>query len=862
MRDPALSPQEFIRDQVLARQQLFSGEDLAQFNDGILEEDGFRLTGSGKLSFSIQPADPDLSRFNSLSIQIINRSSAALLVGVRLSHVYDEDRPGLAHVSLSGGREELLPGTETELKFPAESFGTYGTPDAWTQIRDIEFTFCREKHYRGPDDIDITVLAIDGELRKISEGPRLTKEGLATVLKQEATKATSAFSRSLAKKGHQAITELRLLVPPPHPYPGESADEVLSGNIMGQRLGREIQWDANPPGFLEWTHFLNRCHFMRELVLAYVRTGEDRYVGELDRVISSWIKQNPVPIGSNGGAGAAWETLSVAWRLREWLFVVEHVWKSDALRESTKKDMLRSIWEHAASLMDHKGHPNNWIIVESASLALAGLAFPEFHESNLWVEAGVNQLQSEFSRQFFSDGVHFEISPLYHAMCFHAILEVKLAAGARGVSLPQEFGEPLERCAEYLAALCRPDFSWPSLNDSGSADQDYTALMLLAGEVFQRADLIWIGSRGTRGDPPVSNSTVFSDAGIAVMRSDYRPDANFLVFRSGPAGASHVHEDALSLDVTALGKPRLLDPGITTYAPDRLTQHYRSAPAHNTILVNGRGRDLSCLSFMEKTRSAGEDFSWRVTNGMEKLSHNLEADENRATIEPDRSVLRKPPEAGPTRENGPSVANISHEANPGGTGVPAGKNTSHQPRSPEDLVEIASGVCRGPWANAKDITIFRTVHFVRGTYWIVQDEAGGTGEHEITVCWQFAPGRVEMDLETFGARFVDLSGPSFEIIPLLGSNRPEIEVFTGSFRPPRGWVSTSGTDIPATSCAYNFAAKLPITLAWLLIPYSGGPPCGVQAKRINNADGSLAVEVVFPEGWTDRFELIRSRQNN
>jgi hypothetical protein len=796
MREPGLSSQRFVRDQVLTRETLFSGEDLSRCNEGTLEKDGFRLTASGKLSFSVLPSDPDLSRFNTLSIEVINRSSSPLLVAARLSHVYLEESPGPAHVSLSGGREELPVGIAAELKFPRECFGIYGTPDGWTQVRDIEFSFCREKHYSGPDDIDISVRAIHGKLRKIPEGPRLTTAGLASVLKQDASAGSGSVLTPLCQRGEWGdfefksestpLAELRLLVPPPHPYPKESADEILAGRIMGQSLGKDIQWDANPLGFLEWTHFLNRHHFMRELVLGFIRTQENRYAAELDRLISLWIRHSPVPVGSNGGAGPAWETLSVAWRLREWLFVVEHVWQSDAFRESTKNEMLRSLWEHATSLMDHKGHPNNWIIVEAAALALVGLAFPEFKDSDQWVKTGAERLHAEFSRQFFSDGVHFEISPMYHAICFHAMLEVKLAADALGVVIPEEFSGHLERCADYLAALCRPDFTWPSLNDSGSATQDYTALMLLAGKVFQRPDLIRIGSRGLRGEPPTRKSQAFPQAGIAMMRSDYKTDANSLVFRAGPSGAAHVHEDVLSLDVIALGAPRLVDPGIATYAPDRLTEHYRSAAAHNTILVNGKGRDLSRMSFEEKTRPAGDDFSWRSDSGM----------------------------------------------------------------------EIASGVCRCPWANAEDVELSRTVYFVRGTYWIVQDEARGTGEHEITVCWQFAPGRVDMDLETFGERFVDLRGPSFEIIPLPGSNRAEIEVFTGSFRPPRGWVSVDGTDMPATSCAYNFTAKLPIKLVWLLIPFSGGPTCGVHAKRLDNADGSVTVEVVLTDGRTDRLDLF------
>jgi hypothetical protein len=785
MRDPGLPPEQFTRDQVLAREAILSGEDLVGLLDGVFEEGQLKLEASGRLSFSVQPPDPDLSHFNTICLEATNLSSTPLLVGVRLSHVFPEDCPGPLHVSVSGGREELPAGAHIELKFPRECFGAYGNPSGWSGIQEMEFTFCPEKHYSGPENVTVSVRAIYGELRKIPQGPRLTTETLETVLKQNSRGVADIRSKSMRPTVPHA--ELRLLVPPPHPYPRESAEEILEGRIMCQNLGKEIHWDANPLGFLEWTHFLNRHHFFRELVLAYVRSGDPRYAAELDRLIANWIRSNPVPVGSNGGAGSAWETLSVAWRLREWLFVVEHAWNSEAFRQSTKIEMLCSIWEHARSLMDHKGHPNNWIMVESASLALTGLLFPEFEESDFWVRTGIERLQEEFSRQFFRDGVHFEISPLYHAICFHSLLELKLACENSGVSLDQELGGTLERCADYLAALCRPDFTWPSLNDSGSATQDYTALMLLAGRVFERPDLVWTGSRGSEGELPAGGSRAFPEAGIAVMRSGYDSWANFLVFRAGPPGAAHIHEDVLSLDVSALGKPRLVDPGITTYAPDRLTEQYRSAFAHNTILVDGGGPDLSRMDFRRRTRPAGSDLSWTARKCM----------------------------------------------------------------------EIASGAFHGPWKNAENVAVFRTVFFAHGEHWIVLDTAEGEGRHEITVCWQFAPGRVEMDLNTFGARFVDLQGANLEIIPLYGETRPEIEVFTGSFRPPRGWVSVHGSDMPATSCAYHFSAQLPLSLVWILAPFSVGPTCGIEARRAENPDGSIAVELTLSDGQMERIDLTR-----
>lgn len=397
-------------------------------------------------------------------------------------------------------------------------------------------------------------------------------------------------------------------IPPPHRYPKEDADEALRGEIMGFHLGYPIDWAFNPEGSLEWAHFLHRHHFLRSLVIGYAETGNPAYSGVLENIVKDWIAANPVPIGSNGGAGPSWETLSVAWRLREWLWLAG---VTDAFRmfsPEARELMLRSVWEHAQSLVDHQGHPNNWIIVESAALALAGMCFPGFRDARSWRESGIRRLATELERQFFRDGVHFEISPLYHAICFHALLEVREAAQKAREPLPNIFFDRLERCAEYLAGLCRPDFTWPSLNDSGSMDKDYTALLRKAGDMLSRPDLQWIGSRGTEGRTPESGLRVFPDAGIAVMRSGYEPDAHYAVFRAGPAGASHVHEDVLSLEITAWGRPILVDPGITSYGPDALTDHYRSRPAHNTIFPK-EGFLRSKAPFGARVRPAGSDLS-------------------------------------------------------------------------------------------------------------------------------------------------------------------------------------------------------------------------------------------------------------
>lgn len=779
MRDPSLPPIHFLRDRAISREPLIGPQELADLKEAVPEEDRVKFSSLKRLDLRISPQNGDLAHFNQLSLAALNLSSDAVLVGMKLVHGADSEDPKGPDISFSGGREELAPGVWQDLKFPIECFGVYGAPAGWSDIREIRLIFTYERTHTGPKEIEIALRSLHGEFRRVPPGPRLSREGLASLLSVDVGEALAQPFPS-----HNS-DDPGLLIPAPHQYPRETADEILAGKIMGQKVGNPIQWNANPLEELEWTHFLHRHHFLKEILAALSDSGNEYYAEALDRIIEAWIRDNPPPLASNGGAGPSWETLSVAWRLREWLWVRAIAWNYSSFSRETRVLMLRSIWEHARSLMDHKGHPNNWIVVESAALALAGICFPEFREAGEWFETGVQRLRSEFDRQFFPDGAHFEISPLYHTICLHALIEVKDAAAARNILLPSEFDEPLEKCAEYLLALCRPNFTWPSINDSGSADSDYSALMRKAAEVFHRDDFAWIGTKGSAGKPPQRTFQTFPHAGIAAMRSNWGRDANFLAFRAGPPGAAHIHEDSLALDVVASGEPRLVDPGVTKYAPDILTDYYRSAGAHNQLLIDGHGPNRAGIAWDKKIASAGQDFaSWS-----------------------------------------------------------------------NDFLKVARGVSRGPWEGTyEEFAHERTVVFVNDEYWLVKDVVTGSGEHEINVCWQFFPGRVETNIKTLASGYVDARGACLELIPLHGQAPVELEVFTGSLHPPRGWVSVNGADQPATMCAYSVRATLPTCLIWLLLPFSGKQKSGVKVST-QNVKGGIEVEIIFPAGHMDIIVL-------
>ena len=616
MLTPDLPPTDFPHDEISDSRLIFVGDRLTSTN-GVSIGHNLFTTGSKRLSLGVELEPGEIGVFDSLEVDVENCSKDSALVGLTLRHGTENLDKSSSKISFSGGRELLERLTRARLTFPIESFGFYGQTPDWTTACFLELFVIRDRDQVSFDPISIKLFGIYGVRRRKPNGPRLQRSGLAKVLRTDFTGLThfkpsnqpiQLFFRDVSQTDQPVpftISDESHLIPAPHPYSTDSAEKILQGIIMGEPILGIPDWSHNPLGAHEWTHFLNRHHFLRPLALHSAKTGCSKCASTIDRVIENWILSNPVPLNSNGGAGPTWETLTVAWRLREWFWVIGLTWTHPSFSEETRLLMLSSIWEHARSLMDHQGHPNNWIIVESCALAITGLLFPQFQEAKSWFQVGAQRIFQQCEKQFFDDGAHFEISPLYHSICLNSLLEFRSVAAFRSTGVPGEFDSKLQKAAFVLNSLKRPDGTWPSINDSGGVRGDYSALTTKIHNFF--GELPTTHEKISDGHFNFPEPEHFRDCGLVIMRSGNPEPDSFLIFRSGPAGAAHSHNDNLSLDVCFNGRPGLIDPGIREYAPGPLSDYYRSAESHNVVLVDDLEPSRSALKYQSRIRPADKN---------------------------------------------------------------------------------------------------------------------------------------------------------------------------------------------------------------------------------------------------------------
>ena len=497
-----------------------------------------------------------------------------------------------------------------ECVFPFENFLIFGCPEGWVDVEDVTITVAPGTRH-GIEDTEESrkgVLGI-GDVgmvhRKRVEGPRLTDEGLFEVLNLEypdMEKVKSAVADGDLETAKTELLTYYLNRPEAYhsfdpnieidpTYDRTEADRICDHFIQNQQLPKEFDWRINPIGYLEWMHALNRHFFMTTLTDAYKKTGDEKYAKELDYLLRTFLDQNPEPVDHNGGGDPAWETLSTSCRGRRvWLDIWYKLKDSPSLKPETRIDMLKSFYAHAEHLFRYEGFRNNWFIVESEMVAVLGVIFPEFKRAETWKTRGYERLSIAIAEQVFPDGTQYEISAGYHSMSGSGFELPYQLAKDNGLPVDPLLEERLEGMFQYTAYTARPDFTHPSINDSGGVGGGSAAWALNGGELFDRDDLRWIGTKGERGSIPDHASHAFEDSGIYVMRSGWDPDAKYLIMDAGAYSAAHQHEDKLSFEIAYGSDPLIVDPGIASYMPEPWTEYYKHTRSHNTVIIDGGGQ--------------------------------------------------------------------------------------------------------------------------------------------------------------------------------------------------------------------------------------------------------------------------------
>jgi hypothetical protein len=341
----------------------------------------------------------------------------------------------------------------------------------------------------------------------------------------------------------------------------------------------------------EWQWQLCRMDFWINMANAYRATKDETYAQAWVKQLLYFIAECPPPYNVDLRAGSTWRTIDAGIRMMgSWPTAFFSFLPSPQVTDEDIALYLDSSLEHARYLKKNKSH-GNWLTFEMSGLYTVGAYFPEFKEAADWRNDAAGCMRGEETSQFLPDGAHNELSTMYHNAALDNFLNIARVAKnvGRWNELPDGYISALEKAFDFNVYMMTPDRTLPQFNDSSSWKRSVVGRCRDALEFFpDRTDFQWIATDGKEGSPPAETSHAFPWAGFYVMRSGWEEDANYLVFRAGPLGAAHAHQDKLNVVLWAYGRQLLFNSGGGSYEQSKWRDYSVANFSKNTVLVDGQ----------------------------------------------------------------------------------------------------------------------------------------------------------------------------------------------------------------------------------------------------------------------------------
>jgi uncharacterized heparinase superfamily protein len=340
-------------------------------------------------------------------------------------------------------------------------------------------------------------------------------------------------------------------------------------------IAQPAQWE-DPSQTRLWLYNL---HYFDDLASA----SDEQHRALQRQLITRWIAENP-PV-----SGTGWEPYPVSLRAANWI----KFWLAGNQPEAGWRDSLaiQLRW-----LMTHlEWHLlGNHLLANAKALVLAGLYF-EGDEAEGWLRKGLEIYARQLPEQILSDGGHFELSPMYHAIILEDLLDVANAGRAYGRTEPLFAALPriIGRMRSWLAAMTHPDSEIALFNDAAfgisasPSDLEAYARRLALPALPPSSDRL--RHLAASGYVRLDRGDAAAILDLAALGPDYLP--------------GHAHADTLSFELSVGAERVIVNGGTSTYERGPLREAQRATRAHSTVEVANQDSSEMWASFRVARRA-------------------------------------------------------------------------------------------------------------------------------------------------------------------------------------------------------------------------------------------------------------------
>lgn len=283
--------------------------------------------------------------------------------------------------------------------------------------------------------------------------------------------------------------------------------------------------------------------------------------------------------------------LNVAGRGEYYSECLPHLFKVEACTPRDCVELLKAVVRDMHSLFLFRGGDG-----KNASMSVlyamhqGCFSFPELAASKAWLAEAQKRLEGLLKTLVMKDGAYVEHTFGYPFGVLNQFLNLLQLYTANEIAPPAKLAEKAHRLARYLMFCSLPDAEMPKWGEGNGKNTRLSPPIRRAAELFNDPELTWWITVGQFGYEPKHSDVSYPEAKIAVLRSDWSPEANYLFF-APRAGGGHYHVDQNMVVLYAYGQPLLNDTGMSSYEsrhPHFDWQRHQTK-SHNTVEVDEKG---------------------------------------------------------------------------------------------------------------------------------------------------------------------------------------------------------------------------------------------------------------------------------
>lgn len=333
-------------------------------------------------------------------------------------------------------------------------------------------------------------------------------------------------------------------------------------------------WNDNELQHL-WRYNLHYFEYLFKLANGYLNGANNQSFNykKYKELINNWIVSNPYPLGDG------WHPYTISLRITNWITTYQ-IFKDEILSDNEfNNDFKKSLYIQYKYLQANleKDVLGNHYFENIKALIICSI----FFEDRNTKEKFKKELLEQLNEQILQDGMHFELSPMYHKIILEDL--IKISYWLKDEEIYNQLIIYIQKMIDVTYSFENNFGKTPSFNDSADGiSKDFDCLLKVCNKYFELT--------------PQGNDS-FEKSGFYIIEDQNKK----LIFDTGDICPTylpaHGHCDALSYELSIKGIPFIVNSGTYRYENGEWRDFFRSTKAHNTVSISGQEQSQFWGSF-------------------------------------------------------------------------------------------------------------------------------------------------------------------------------------------------------------------------------------------------------------------------